>query len=87
MVALAGNGLIDEKSCIIGRYVLDGSPILALAYDVEGDLYFGFAALDHIEDARHLIALKHNAIVGYDLDRSFVIRLGREAIRVDVGGT
>jgi hypothetical protein len=61
MINLGGYSYDDHKGCLTCQHVLDGSPILAVAHDKDGDLHFGCGAEGHSEDDWHVVGLSHLA--------------------------
>jgi hypothetical protein len=59
MIDFAGYSFQDHKACIICSHVTDGYPVLAVAYDADGDLHFTCGSHDHTPDDWSLLGLSH----------------------------
>lgn len=84
MIDLAGYSFPPHKACIVCRHIMDGSPILAVAHDEDGDLQFTCGEDAHVADDWHAIGLEHLDCGEEGLANLPAVHPGYAALRNDV---
>jgi hypothetical protein len=83
MIDLAGYSFDSNKACIVCGHVIDGTPVLAVAHDDDGDLQFACGHKAHTAADWHLVGLEHLDLNELGLGGILTLDPGFAALRDD----
>jgi hypothetical protein len=84
MIKLAGYSYPSNRACFICKHVMDGSPILGMAHDHEGDLQLVCGIEGHPSDDWHVVGVGHIDHKKEVLDELPTVHVGFAAERNDI---